>query len=861
MADFEVRYLDISWKSPGTVKKLTKSNDALALSEEPDGFSVDTITFPEAFKYVGTRFLNDKKAEPSSLLADGSRKPLTAVKEPGSDHVWWVQLGDWKSFEKKQGGYYYSSLYRTAGKSRVDLAGDVLTINNHTVNFSVDELEYFLKDFKNELWLLILDQTSTITSSVESKASTLFELSNLDYLDAFIDSVEKIIQKPTIELIETTGKVSRRRVRPLPVSFRETISNPSAKTLSSRVSEESYDTNENRYIAYCVNRMRYLLKNMHQVVVAQKELFERRLDQESGWLNELATKKTKKVDSRVLEDEIQTLKQKLAAHNEQLRQALVFDHIGHNFIDYNRLVRKTYLLRIGKLFNKSHNRFFVNELDRRDIRKEFGAKYMSLDLPVGHERGHVAAIIENSTILISGLCERLKEPRDDGSFYFELKFAQVESVEIAPGSDNRLTSEIIRLEETRDRLAQQDWVMPLDQLEIAEQAKEYAVIQKRREGVQVMLDSIKEWLAPIPIYQQRINKLYRFFEKHISRYVTVCPNTMTFVQNPNYAKAKTSYKQFRDKSGVTENYLDEMLKIEEIGLVSVANLYERWCLLQIIKVLYQTYRFIPENEWKSKLLKCVSPNNYDIEIGMACEERQQRIVLTYEKQLANGKRPDFVIDFFRPEYVEPASSDDIWTTRGEERFRLVLDAKFRGEESEATISAIVDELRINKNYSEDEKNPVFVLHPVKHVIDNPTSPLEWGRYCDYGQTVDHKYGSIFLSPSLENYRSAEHLQRLIGQFIQAKGVILTSSSFSGAVMWHNMNCIGCGNLLIPRYSTTKGGKARWELMCSSCTLITIETVCSHCSNPLFKNGIKWTYHRTRATQTSNVVCPSCETFL
>ena len=868
MADFEVRYLDIRWKNPDTLKKLIVSNDAIELIKDAEGYSVDTVTFPKSFKYVGIRFVDGKKVQPSTILADGSRKPLTPLKEPGSENIWWVQLDDWTSSKDKSGGYYYSSLYRTAGKSRVTLLAEVLTVNNHTVNFSTNELEYFLKDFKNELWLLILDQSSSLTSKVESKGANLFDLSNLEYLADFIDSVEKIIKKPTIELIEQSGKVSRRRVRPLPTTFRETISQPHARQLTSRVSIESYDTNENRYIAYCVSRIRYLLKNIHKVVISQKNLYKRRLEQEEVRLKDLSTQRTKKVDRRLLQDEINTLKGQLSniqfelgKSNRLLEQALIISPSDAFQNESFTLVHRSYELRIGDRFSYEDNSFFVNYIDGRDIKHESGANYVIVKFPLNLNVDGASEAITKSNILISGLCERKKVDLATGKFCYHITFSRVDSIKVYSQAEEKLSAEIIELERQETALAQQDWIIQLDKQEVLDIQKECEILKKRRESFYDLYVHTSNWLKPLPLLEQRLNKLFSFFNKHTSKMVAVCPSTMTFVQNPHYAKAKASYKNFKDNSGVTDSFLDEMLKIDEIGLVNVANLYERWCLLQIIKVLSQTYRFKLEIEWKSKLLRALSPNNYDIELNMECEERQQRIILTYEKQLENGNRPDFVIDFFCPKYVKPQNSNSLWTTRGEEKYRLVLDAKFRGEETEDTLSKIVDDLRINKDYSEGDSNPVFIIHPVRKAINNPTSPLQWGEYCNYGQTNAHKYGAIFLSPSIDSYQSAEHLQRLLGLFLQSKGVILSNPWCTYNVAWHNMSCIGCGQPMVEMYSPTKSGKPRWELTCSACSLLTIKTVCRKCSKPLFKNGLKWTYHRTRATQTSNVVCPSCEEFL
>ena len=265
--------------------------------------------------------------------------------------------------------------------------------------------------------------------------------------------------------------------------------------------------------------------------------------------------------------------------------------------------------------------------------------------------------------------------------------------------------------------------------------------------------------------------------------------------------------------------------------------------------------------WQHSLVKAVLEKSIDIQFKLTAEARQQNIVLTYEKTLESMKRPDFVIDLFTQEY---SFQDGGWVISGEQRNRMILDAKFRGAMTEENLQSLINEMFEGKNYGEDGANQVFVVHPSQRVIDHPTSPLEWGAYCDYGQShkIDHKFGGIFVSPSLSFAGSLEHLQRLIGMFLQQHSVILKNED---KAQRHNMCCISCGNHsaenLAITYSPTQVGNDRWIIECNICGLRTVKTICATCGHPLFKNGTKWTYHRTRAEQTSNVVCPSCETFL
>src|SRR5690554_584772 len=250
--------------------------------------------------------------------------------------------------------------------------------------------------------------------------------------------------------------------------------------------------------------------------------------------------------------------------------------------------------------------------------------------------------------------------------------------------------------------------------------------------------------------------------------------------------------------------------IDEVGLVNVASLYEKWCLIQIVKVLHQTYNFDIADGWERILIKAVLENSYDVEIKLNSSDRQQSIVLTYEKVLESGKRPDFVIDLISKRYVEPTKEKPQWSFEGERQNRIVLDAKFRGDVSEQHISRLVDELYYEKNYSEDHSNQVFVIHPAANVIDKRTSPLIWGGKCDYGQSdkKNHRLGSVFVSPSMKYSQSIENLQRLVGLFLQENSAILYQKD-SGYLSWHNATCISCGNADIETiemvYTATAGG--------------------------------------------------------
>jgi hypothetical protein len=54
-----------------------------------------------------------------------------------------------------------------------------------------------------------------------------------------------------------------------------------------------------------------------------------------------------------------------------------------------------------------------------------------------------------------------------------------------------------------------------------------------------------------------------------------------------------------------EDLLLNLEEIDAIGLVNMPLLYERWCLLQIMKVLIESFRFIPQANWKYQVVDAI----------------------------------------------------------------------------------------------------------------------------------------------------------------------------------------------------------------------------------------------------------------
>ncbi|MDP1136372.1 hypothetical protein Q6325_27310, partial [Klebsiella pneumoniae] len=74
-----------------------------------------------------------------------------------------------------------------------------------------------------------------------------------------------------------------------------------------------------------------------------------------------------------------------------------------------------------------------------------------------------------------------------------------------------------------------------------------------------------------------------------------------------------------------------------------------------------------------------------------------------------------------------------------------MDAKFRTQWRRGELGRTLTSLLQEKEYDQDGDR-VFILHPAPRSMLQPSSPLTWGKDCDYGQEagIAHRKGVIYL---------------------------------------------------------------------------------------------------------------------
>jgi hypothetical protein len=861
MKPFDIRYLDIVWNADQSVLKVEESNQPVDLKRVDQYWLGDTVTYPQKYFYLGICTTDKPLYEPYLKLTNDETSPLMPVKVPGDDKVWWIQKGHWDAKYNK----FQSSLYRTAGRIEISAQHETIMLENHTVNFSVADLEYYLSDLKGKLWMLMLDSKSASKVNIQKETPSVFSDDVIKLFGDLASSFEAIIKKPHVTLSEIQEKLPRRLVKPVTKTFREIATHSSPKLLTSRSFQESYNTAENRFIHHLAFRTLYLLKALNRLASYQLNAIRDKAERDERWLKEESERVTKVVDPIVIDNEIEAITSEMVNQRERLMDE---HQPGWNTYEDDNFCDRTYTVVLGKSYGKSNTTYFVTSLNGDDVQQTYGT-YLVFASDINFKNALNAQYLSGYEFQITGSGLRSKRENTNGKQYYELYFSNINSIEIC---QSPLLREFVRLKDKKTTLESDGWVMKLSPEEQESIRNQAEITRARLTAIELSIGQLGEFNAHIPSLISRVKKSVQFFRAHKVSRQQESPNSMVFVQNPLYASAKSTYQKVSNLEGMDDSLLNSMMAIDEIGLVNLPNLYERWCLLQLITVISDTYRFQIQHNWQQKLVDAILKNDRNIEISFSCEARQLSLTLTYEKELDSGKRPDYVIDLHYNTYAPDRQAIDVaheyggtvqWYIQDKTSVRMVLDAKFRGSVSEQHIDDLIDELYEGKDYSEGENNAVFIVHPVAEVTKARTSPLEWGSYCNYGQAgeIDHKKGAIYLSPSREHRNSLENLQRLLGMFLQNHTCIL-DDGLTGNVIWHNKCCISCGgDDLAISLGKTKGGNPINKIRCRSCRQMTIETQCVACTRPLFKNGMNWTYHRTRAEQTTNIVCPNCETFL
>ena len=856
---FEIKYLELIWYNKDTVTKITESLSALDIEYDDcqNIFKSETTIYPKIKDVkkgiLAIRFLNKRTNKPYIEMSNGNIKYLTPIFDPDTHITWWIVKDKWDE-EQKQ---WTSIAPNIVGILTFVLQGHRCELTINGSDFTLKQLEQYLSTFKNDLWELILDENSPAKVGGKENRVMGIDESIIECINSLVSNSIKILETPKVELREIQELKPRKLVKPINRTFMELVTKTNQRLLTSRSSAPSYNTSENSYILFVLERCYCIVKQIIILSENKKNRFQRTIGklqtQYDNFIDYI------KIDRNLVVSDLNKIKERINIDywrrelNEKLSKSEIITHSSFQNERTIYLMLENYTLSQEK---QEKNGFFIRTWNGQEWTKP-NNKVGILSLNLIDRFHELVNILEPGMVLkFTGI---FNTNETDNSIRFT--FREITSIELwdYPTKIRKAKDTFNKEVEKGKQLSGNNWTRPLSLQEKSEQEREKIALQNRikfytkhQESCNFIFNKVKPKFL---ILKELIIKFKAMNIKPSSHF----PNSMTFVQNPHYQSVHNNYKKIREIINLQDDdILISLEELERISLVNMPLIYERWVLIQIIFLLKNTFRFTLKENWKYKLINAIKDNQKNIQFYLSNEQAKRNIVLSYEKELNNGKRPDFTLDLT----WSPKDSD---VTQSK---KFILDAKFYDkftfQRSGGMISKI-EELYTNKNYSENGKNPVFLIHPCGNLIDSPVTAQSWGKYSFLGE-IDilnngdypaHNKGAIYLSP-IDNILYNDELQRLLGLFLQYKLENEDASNQDTDITTAIPICIRCGSnhFEIKQKSGERTVRSVW-LQCIECEQWQVYNHCVNKRHRLIKNGAYWSYHSARALEPFNIKCPHC----
>jgi hypothetical protein len=846
MSDFELRYIHPVWDNNSRVISIEKSDRCIEVDKNDSEYYANTLAYIRILNnemaYVGIKLLDKTDVIPFVELASGEHLNLEPVSTP-NDGVWWIIASAWKADKNR----YDTDAFNRIGIINIYIGEAKLVLTNEASNFSYEDLQKILDDFKSELWQLLIDKDSITSTSVTHNSNFCVSL-NEDCLliEKFLNGLDKLLKIPDKKLIEITEKVPKNKVKATKDTFIALVKNPLNKLLPSRGFTVSHDTVSNRYLHFCLNRVIYLMNIYLKITDRHKYYLQHVYAQAEIDKINYYKKGIFSLNKDVLDNQIDELQAKIKKLESQLCDSVI------------GVPGSILKIKINKIWGNTGGKKRFCAVDGLNIRPRY--TYTYLDLP----DNWFLSLKENDfsdfefTICANYTYKFYKK----NTIGLMISLCDISSVTINSNTLNLLKK--IKNPEIHLNSEEKNFI----ENEIRKADENFKSLQEESNKYLIKQNEIKSFLVKAKKISDRFNKMDIGVQDRF-------PQSIHFVADTRYRNLYSIYKEITTRrGGINDNIIYQMEQIEKIGVIKINEIYEYWCLISIIKVLVAKLKFsIKDNNWIQKLIDIILSKGKNQRIAFNFEHEYEHkpiaIRLCYQYPLQSNKRPDFIL------HLKSEKKDD-------EKY-LVMDAKFRGNISNEQIEKDIKNLFDTKNYSGGGKHPVFILHSSKTAMNNNRkklisfSPLSWGRFCSYGgeKDLNHMKGHILLIPLST---SLDNLQRLIGCFLQQNSYLriqkipndnylqqnLRDTAEQSQIIDHrNVICISCGSHNIrKKLKLTRAGREKYILTCNDCGLRSINTSCYNCSRKkLYKNGLWWTYHITVALQVSNIVCPSCGAYL
>jgi pyrethroid hydrolase len=856
----ELRIIRVTWPSKDQYTDVQVAQEPITL-EYGGGWLAEVPAYP---KVEGTVFgqlavaVQSVDATPALIKANGDAFSLSLIRAPDG-REWWIEKGQWR--KAKDGGYHDAPLSRHVGEARLQVGGHPIRLRVSPTGFTGEEFETLLDEFRNGAWQLILDPMSP-TRATDRRGDGGIDPAFLEAVSAFIRYAGRAMDQPHRELREIREPQPIERVRPHLGTFRELAVRGAPRLISGRGHAPSFNTPENRQLLGMCSRLRRTLRGLLAGAEgATRDLFGRSQRAEERAAHLEASLGRARVDARRLDQLIEEREGQIKAYRRTVGQFVVEAPAN------------------TRLYS------FDVEQPKLDAKYEAAGFWFSARSEHGDSEG-LRLNFNTDLQTLKSVFDKRYTYRLVGAFTWERSGKSEQGrpwtiwhvdylTDVSSSMEKQVQEEIAFLQARRSSLSERDFWTNLNKKDTDEQRGDLAEARrsaKRLRAAGEIWDVVARQLSPLADEVSALEQRARNLGIKEARQAGFT-GSMTWVMNPDYRGALGAFRNALERAGLKTAELDGLLRLEDLGILDLPMVYERWCLLRIVAVLREHFHLAPPGDFRDHMLRCVTGRGA-LTLRFEGPSIRRDVLLEYQPRLPRRgvpekqtPNPDFVLTVL--------DRDDQGPIGGNPHPCLVLDAKCKpfaslgGRGGGLSLVEELDDLIGKKGYHEPGDHRVFVLHPGpgpaaaqrvedychlggSHLMPNADDRKPWDE-----RPPDHRYGAVLIRPG-----TTDPLIRLILMHLYL-GLDDSLGAYKDSPAWP-LICPACGSAEMTREpppGTPKSdhpGRASW---CVGCGRMLVWNFSGTCGTHLFKLGGYWTFHETHPLNPYNTRCPHCGDYM
>jgi hypothetical protein len=846
MPKFEILLISINWESLNRIRTIIPSKKFLEASKiSGNKYEYDIVLYHKE-EELYFQFAIKTKLTPFLKTNEGNWNQNSRLYNIQDDL--WIIKGDWRTGQRGI-SYHHCPSINTIGKIEIGISENLQQIQQFVtidINSNIDDFDFaqLKNDFEGELWNLITSNKSNVSSDkIEIRyCDKIFRYAENQSIIEFIKVFDQISKNPKRELSHTKEFRRIEKVIPIAETYRKLSTTGTATLLPSKAVLENHDIYENRFVCF-------MLHSIHLIVSKNIKYTSLQIER--------------------LENEIKTLNQKitiLQVPDPKVNQIEIQHEIEAQEEFYRKWKRKWEIRKNQFIANYSREAQFFPSVT---IEIAYRADYSSYWVKLFNNQGGSEYCLFEFNSDCDGIFEEQKGQRITLSAYYLIdgQAGRFNKYAVRAIAANGITLNSINYESIIQKqranyntLQANNWrqfsiLSTTDRNKfIQEQNNQVHTLCKKIEKINFQIKNIGDFNLEQshlqPLLEQKLKT--NFFKRIKWKNFYGFKPSMTFIQNIAYRNALRYYKEVLKSEGIDIEVFDYYENVTSFGLREMPQIYELWCLITLIKVLEESFHFAHISKDLSTLLKTIDPKKQTIaeysKIDFKNSLAGRRVTLHYQKNIAENKRPDFILE----------------VTCNRRTINLVLDSKFKNYNYKKSI--VYETVDMANKYGSN-KNYVFILHPCKDGTfedRNIKYTNHGGERIFYGEDQQikfpfHEYGYIELKPNF-----TDTLKKLIAMsfeyLLEPTRNAKQDNRDINPQPENEMFCLNCGGTNITMTESLRGNNRHYF----SCTCN--ETDCGHkiyidycwnCKTKLFKHGSYWDYHLESTWSIFDIRCPNC----